>query len=81
MIMLWWCSCVHPLFCRSATLIVLFCQSTNKLNTLLSGTPSSEGGAGFPGQPGRENTGGEREDEENEKALASGILGVLAPAV
>ena len=38
-------------------------------------------GAGSPGQPGRENTGGEREDEENEKALASGILGVLAPAV
>ena len=30
---------------------------------------------------GRENTGGEREDAENEKALASGILGVLAPAV
>ena len=60
---------------------MLFCQSTNKLNTLLSGTPSSEGGAGSPGQPGRENTGGEREDEENEKALASGILGVLAPAV
>ena len=41
---------------------------------------SSEGGAGSPGQPGRENT-GEREDTENEKALASGILGVLAPAV
>ena len=53
----------------------------NKLNTLLSGTPSSEGGAGSLGQPGRENTGGEREDAENEKALASGILGVLAPVV
>ena len=40
-------------------------------------------GAGSPRQPaaGRENTGGERENEENEKALASGILGVLAPAV
>ena len=25
--------------------------------------------AGSPGQPGRENTGGEIEDEENEKAL------------
>ena len=38
-------------------------------------------GASSPGQPSRENTGGEREDAVNEKALASGILGVLAPAV
>ena len=42
---------------------------------------SSEGGAGSPGQPRRENTGGKSEDAENEKALPSGILGVLAPAV
>ena len=39
-------------------------------------THATEGGAGSPGQPG-----GEREDAENEKALASGMLGVLAPAV